>query len=70
MFCNVSLLFSEENNIPSQCTAEAAFLRHRRTNFENDAAKTVPAAHLAHTDFWPVAGLCILLKDNEILHAL
>ena len=25
-----------------QCSAEAAFLRHCRTNFENDTAKTVP----------------------------
>ena len=34
-----------------QCSAEAAFLRHCPTNFENDAAKTGPAGHLAHTDF-------------------
>ena len=42
---------------PWQCSAEAAFLRHCPTNFENDAAKTVPAGHLAHTEFWPGAGL-------------
>ena len=36
----------------SQCSAEAAFLRHCPTNFENDAAKTVPVGHLAYTDFW------------------
>ena len=41
----------------NQCSAEAAFLRHCPTNFENDAAKTVPAGHLAHTEFWPGAGL-------------
>ena len=40
-------------------SAEAAFLRHCRTNFENDAAKTVPAGHLAHIDFRPVAGLWV-----------
>ena len=34
-----------------QCSAEAAFLRDCPTNFENDAAKTGPAGHLAHTDF-------------------
>ena len=44
-------------SINTQCSAEAAFLRHCPTNFENDAAKTVPAGHLAHTDFWPGAGL-------------
>ena len=41
----------------SQCSAENAFLRHCRTNFENDAVKTVPGGHLAHIDLWPVAGL-------------
>ena len=40
-----------------QCSAEAAFLRHCRTNFENGAAKTVPVGHLAHIDICPVAGL-------------
>ena len=40
-----------------QCSSEAAFLRHCHTNFEYDAAKTVPAGHLGHIDFWPVAGL-------------
>ena len=40
-----------------QCSAEAAFLRHCRPNFENDAVKTIPAGHLAHTDLWPVTGL-------------
>ena len=40
-----------------QCSAEAAFLRHCRTNFENDTAKTVPVGHLALIDFRPVAGL-------------
>ena len=35
----------------NQCFAEAAFLRHCRTNFEYDADKTVPAGHLAHIDF-------------------
>ena len=34
-----------------QCSAEAAFLRHCPTNYENDAAKTGPTGHLAHTDF-------------------
>ena len=34
-----------------QCSAEAAFLCNCPTNFENDAAKTGPAGHLAHTDF-------------------
>ena len=33
-----------------QCSAEAAFLCHYRT-------KTVPVGHLAHIDFWRVAGL-------------
>ena len=37
--------------VSCQCSAEAAFLRHCPTNFENDAAKTGPAGHLAHTDF-------------------
>ena len=36
---------------PSQCSAEAAFLRHCRTNSENDAAKNVPVGHLAHIIF-------------------
>ena len=40
-----------------QCSAEAAFFRHCHTNFENDAAKTFPAGHLAHVDFWPGSGL-------------
>ena len=40
-----------------QCSAEAAFLHHCRTNFEYETAKTVPVGHLAHTDFWPVTGL-------------
>ena len=39
-----------------QCS-EAAFLSHCHTNFEYDAAKIVPAGHLGHIEFWPVAGL-------------
>ena len=44
-------------DILEQCSAEAAFLRHCRKNFENDAAKTVPEGHLGHIDFWPGARL-------------
>ena len=49
-----------------QCSAEAAFLRHHCTNFENDTAKTVPAGHLAHIDFQPVAGLGVLKLCGKI----
>ena len=45
------------NDSSNQCSAEAAFLRHCHKNFENDAAKTVPAGHLAHIDFLPGTGL-------------
>ena len=43
----------------SQCSAEAAFMRHCRTNLEYDTTKIVPMNHLAHIDFWPVTVSCV-----------